>query len=82
MCQYCYWSGLSLLGWERHRRKKGDAGSELAEFSHTDGEPLGNTSFTLFLVLRMASFQYRKLFYLVMSHLDDNKREKQFMKEA
>lgn len=48
MCQYCYWSELSSLGWERHRRKKGDAGSELAEFSHTDGEPLRKYKFPSF----------------------------------
>lgn len=40
--------------------KRGDTGSELAEFSQTDGDPLRKYKFASFLVLRMASFQYSK----------------------
>lgn len=68
------------LGGKGIEGKRGDAGSELAEFSQTDGEPLRKYKFPSFLVQRMASFQYSKWFYLVTSHLDDSMREKQFMK--
>lgn len=40
--------------------KRGDAGSELAEFSQTDGEPQRKYKFLSILVLRMASFQCSK----------------------
>lgn len=64
------------MGGKGTEGKRGDAGSELAEFSQTDGEPLRKYKFPSFLVLRMASFQYSKLFYLITSHLDDSIREK------